>query len=258
MNTGRLCLAVVLLLAVVVVGCSGTEASPTRRPSTPRPTASPIPTFNISDILRNRGQQTLPTLLDGAKTPPFVLDWAGVESKLNLPTQQQRAFCATLDLPGLDDGLSALLYLGLNALSERITHRPLPEDTKTVLDYAVGFAVKTCPTWIPKVAPTRAPAADWFPARYQPVTGDADVVWDWEPVSCSAPAKRCWGILVLARTGCPTAMTVSIDVLDKQGTLVEPLSISGKAIPAMKAWKFTFGTRSAAATGARAKYVMCR
>jgi hypothetical protein len=222
-----------IALIVAVAGCSGAGSSASTNGTSP----TAIPTLSMADILLGRGHSQLPSLLDGATAPPVAFKWTDVEATKPLIGPQAAAFCRALDLPRADDALTSLLFLGLNALSERLAHRPFPEDGEKVLGLAVTFAVKTCPTWIPKTTPLATPKADWFPEHYGAVVGNPDVAWAYRlatEIKCGAREAHCTDILVIARDGCPFMLSVSVVFKDRTGLVVDNVTESRLSVPAMK------------------------
>jgi hypothetical protein len=200
---------VVLLAACGSGGGSGGGRAPV--PPAPRPSPTfrlptAAPTVDALAALRNRATY----LIDGGVAPqPFVLDWAAIEGDAVLSKPQADAFCDALNVPKADDALASLAALALNALSEKIRHKPLLNDeAETFLGIAATFATKTCQTWKPQLVSfvggaTPKPAPTLAPTTYRSLLGDPAVSWAWDPVNTIPCTHRaCWQIEVRSRLGC--------------------------------------------------------
>lgn len=178
--------AVAMGLAVLlIVACGQGDGTPR---ATFRPTPPPLPTSasNLQLALDAARQRMEALQSDDWRPNPFILDWSDVESGMNLTATQNDAFCDALATPGLDDVLSTLVALGLDALSVRLRRAPLPDEADGVIDLAATFALDSCPTWLPVVNPPRpmpTPRPTWHPPGYSIVIGDPDLVWRWSAAS---------------------------------------------------------------------------
>jgi len=249
-------------LVVVLGGCG--DPTPTPRPTVPPiefPTPAPSLALSLADLIRDRGESQLPSLLTGTPSPsPFALSWSDIESGKLLTGAQKSAFCEALDTPDLDDIVGSILWAGLNALSEKLRHRPLPEDGEKVLGIATTFAVKTCPTWEPKSAPAVTPEPPWYPPEYRQVVGNPSVVWRYRKASespCGVTENRCLDVLVIARDGCPIILDVGATFLTDDGTFVEQVHDTATRVPAQEAVAMHFGTIHSAGTKLVVNSIFC-
>jgi hypothetical protein len=195
-----------ILITVATSACTGGATST----NVPRRTPTPAATMDVSRLALQAAEARRDLLLGGdIRTNPLIVNWSQVETGSFLAGAQNAAFCSSLDNSHAGDALSSLVELGLNALSVKLRHKPLPDETGNILDLAATFATKSCPLWIPVVnpppSPRPTPAPDWRPAGFLEVIGDPDLVWRWSDkasYNCSSAVRRCWQIDVYARYGC--------------------------------------------------------
>lgn len=185
-------------------GGGGGVSPPTERPTT-------RPTFDLSAAvaaLRNRAE----LVADGKVAPqPFVLDWNAIAGNTTLSKPKADAFCSALDLPKADDALASLAALALNALSEKVRHRPLVnEEAEGFLKLAATFATKTCPAWEPQIVSLldSRPAPTPPPGTFLALPADPDVTWSRPMAPLPCAHKRCWQIDVSSRLGCASVHAV--------------------------------------------------
>jgi hypothetical protein len=239
----------------VVAGCTG-GATPRPTPNPTRATPSPIRT--LTEILTARGEEQLPSLLDGATAPPFVASWSDVQALKPLPTAMQKAFCDTLDLPLVDSGLTALLYAGLRAATKRIAKVDLPAEGKKILKFAVKYTVDRCPDWIPTFTPAPTPTPDWFPDGYRAVVGNPDLAWAYRLKSeLRCGTERCMDFLVVAREGCPLSLGVGAYFVNDDNVLVDTRSASVRQLAAMETAILHVGTPDPTGSFVYAAWFLC-
>jgi hypothetical protein len=237
-------MAVTLAMASACTGGSSPSAAPrTQRPPTAAPTA------DVSHLALDAAGSRLDLLLGGGIRPdPIVLNWNQVETKSLLSGAANTAFCTALDNSHAGDALASIVELGLNALSLKLRHKPLPDEAGTILGFTADFATESCPLWIPIVHPPSKPAQtpepDWVPEGYLGVIGNPDLVWRWSDKSsyhCSNGIKWCWQVDVYARNGC-IRLQGTVAVKDANGFVLETAQTSKAGIPAKQVTVIGFGS----------------
>jgi hypothetical protein len=188
----------------------------------PTPTVALLPTFDAQAAARTLASNSLSNLLNGESTTPTLIDWATIEANAPLPPRQTSALCETLESPLAEKVMAGLVSAGFNALSFKLRHKPLSEETRTIVDLAATFAIKTCPHWFPGQVPkATAISLAWYPLGYQPLVADANVAWTWvDPATCSTPGP-CWNVNIVARTGCPSSVSIVVAAYDSDGVVVD-------------------------------------
>ena len=67
---------------------------------------------------------------------------------------------------------------------------------------------------------TKKVVLPWYPEGFNEYDDDAEIAWRWldnGEYSC-AYGDHCWGMVVIARNGCPSSLYAEITVLDSGGT----------------------------------------
>jgi hypothetical protein len=252
-----LSIAAAVLLLGVIGGCGGTSAPPL-------PTLRPPPTTSTSELQRalEAARQRLELLGDGQALPPLSVAWSDVESGTLLNRQQNAAFCTALDVPGADDALASLVFMGLEALSFRFRRKPLSRDVNDVVELAATFATKSCPGWAPVVNPPRrmaTPIPLWHPAGYSIVFGDQDLVWRWSTngsFACLDQVAWCWQIDVLSRYGC-TRVDGVLHVHGDGGVVVDVEESAVADVPAGGVVPMQFGSDVPAPDTVQLRHLTC-
>ena len=243
----RVSAAALGICMVLCVGCTDSSVTTTEPP--PAPPVSQSAAANVDALALEAARVRLRSLLDGEIEPdPLVLRWDQVQAGSRLIGAENAAFCARLDSSHAGDALASLVAAGFNALSMRLRHKPLPDETETILGIAAGFATASCPMWKPVVNPPALPAPTpepaWAPAGYLGVVGDPDIVWKWsEPGSygCSPEYRGCWQVEVLPHDGC-TSLVGILTVQDAAGTALDTETAAASSVPAMRVSTIGFGT----------------
>jgi hypothetical protein len=252
-------MAVTLVLASACTGSS----SPTPTARTSR-SPTPGPTFDIGHLALDAAGSRLDLLLNGVIQPdPIVLDWGQVEARSLLSGAENAAFCTSLDNSHTGDALASLVELGLNALSLKLRHKPLPDEAGTILGFAADFATQSCPLWIPVVHPPSKPAPtpepDWRPAGYLGVIGNPDLVWRWSDhasYSCADGITSCWQVDVYARTGCGRLMG-TLAVKDADGFVLETDQESKLLVLAQRVTTVGFGSNMIGVAKGTLTHLVC-
>jgi hypothetical protein len=253
-----------VLAATLLVAC-GPATGSTTRPIPPGPLdPDPAPTLAPTDLAYQAAQARLDAVFDGLVKPqPLPVTWDDIAAGIVLPDRQNKAFCDALDRPGVDDGLGKLVALGLNALSLRLRHKPLPDDAEDVLGIAATFATKSCPAWIPVIRPPQpaapTPAPPWVPFGYFTVIGDPDLAYRFAPANtytCNPGFNRCWRVDVVARYGC-TRLQGDLAVKNADDVVLEYDSRVWSDIPVNEPWTIDFGTSQTASTSGELMYLTC-
>ncbi len=224
---------IALTACLTLVSCASGGASPTsRQPSAPRPTATP-PDMNsvASSLMRDR----LDSLLAGTIVVENrgAIDWTPVE-RHTLPAGLQRdAFCEALDTPHLDDVVTKLIAVGLDAVARR-GGRELPADAETVVGLVVTLAFKTCPSWKPALhPPTAVPTVPSHVGSFSALAGDPSTEWRLVPsteANCQSYFSSCWEAQLRTARGCPTHASMTISILDAHGTPLR-LATASRVLP---------------------------
>jgi hypothetical protein len=258
----RVSAAALGICVVLSAGCTGSSGTTTEPPLDP-PVSQSAPA-DVDALALEAARVRLRSILDGEIEPdPLVLRWDQVQARSLLIGAENAAFCARLESSHAGDALASLVAAGLNALSMRLGHKPLPKETETILGFAAGFATASCPMWKPVVNPPALPAPTpepaWAPAGYLGVVGDPDIVWKWSDpgsYSCSPGYSHCWQVEVLPRDGC-TSLDGILTVKDAAGIALDTETAAASSVPAMRVSTIGFGTTLPAAALGELTHLIC-
>ena len=153
--------------------------------------------------------------------------------------------------------LVALLFVGytVNAISEEIqSGSPAPTVTKSARpsSSATGLVLT------PKTAQNES-AGNWYPKGYETWYDNSNIAYRWlkgNEFKCDY-GDSCWGMMLIARSGCRSGLYVELSLLDRNDVQVGYTNeVLGSALPMQKS-KLVFNTFNEEAKYARISEMNC-
>ena len=107
--------------------------------------------------------------------------------------------------------------------------------------------------------PTPAPVA-WYPSGFSTWTDDSDIAWKWVPskeLKCSYSGGSCWGIYVIAKSGCSSSLYAEISIFDDQNVQIDYANDLTSSVGPLTKAKLIFNTFTDAADTGKVSKISC-
>jgi hypothetical protein len=128
----------------------------------------------------------------------------------------------------------------------------VPEETATKTQSENKSNSVTPPT-------TKKVILPWYPEGFNEYDGDPQIAWRWldtSEFSCSY-GDQCWGMMVIAREGCPSSAYVEITIIDNNGTNIGFTNDTTSSLGAGQKAKLVFEDFTTGAESARLAKISC-